>query len=216
MSLLSLRRPSSPWGCPDDLPDPNTARARPHKRPEGDGESSEGGRYRIWLLLGLVARHRRGDHSSIGEGEKQNQEKKSRRGNHRTTEKGGRGRTGPPRGKQIGRADLTASTPPLPSEGRVLSARQSEQALPLTLMLSNVSMMLAAQGGAKALVLHDSAHVRNFEVVAEIVVATVRGEGRSAGLLRSGHARSSALCLRRGVDVADVDVAARAALLLLL
>ena len=69
-------------------------------------------------------------------------------------------------------------------------------------------MMLAAQGGAKAPVLHDSAHVRNFEVAAEIVVAAVRGAGRSAGLLRSGHARSSALCLLRGVDVADV--AARA------
>ena len=78
----------------------------------------------------------------------------SRRGRtHRTTEKGGKGRTGPHRGKQIGRADLTASTPPLPSEGRVLSARQSKQALPLTLMLANVSVVLAAQGGAKALVL---------------------------------------------------------------
>lgn len=62
-NLSSLRLQSCPWGCPDGLPDPNTARARPHRRPEGDGESSEGGRYRIWLLLGLVARHRRGNHS---------------------------------------------------------------------------------------------------------------------------------------------------------
>ena len=52
---------------------------------------------------------------------------------------------GPYRGKGIGRADSTASTPPLPSEGRVLIARQSKkQDLQLMLMLSNVSMMLAA------------------------------------------------------------------------
>ena len=87
--MASLRPPSSPWGCPDDLSDPNTARARPHWRPKGDGESSEGGRYRIWLLLGLVARRRRGDHSSIGEGiESKIKRKVPSGGTHRTTEKG--------------------------------------------------------------------------------------------------------------------------------
>ena len=52
---------------------------------------------------------------------------------------------GPYRGKEIGRADSTASTPPLPSEGRVLIARQSKkQYLPRMFMLSKLSMMLAA------------------------------------------------------------------------
>ena len=47
---------------------------------------------------------------------------------------------GPYRGKEIGRADSTASTPPLPSEGRVLIARQSKkQYLPRMLMLSKLS-----------------------------------------------------------------------------
>ena len=69
-SLASLRRQSSPWGCLDDLSDPNTARARPHGRPEGDGESSEGvGSYRICLLLQLVAHLSRdhADQSSVGD-----------------------------------------------------------------------------------------------------------------------------------------------------
>ena len=99
VNLASLRLQSSPWGCPDDLSDPNTARARPHGRPKGDGESSEGGRYRIWLLLGLVARRRRGDHSSIGEGEKQIKRKVPSGETHWTTEKGERDRTGPHRGR---------------------------------------------------------------------------------------------------------------------
>ena len=47
---------------------------------------------------------------------------------------------GPYRGKEIGRAESTASTPPLPSEGRVLIARQSKkQYLPRMLMLSKLS-----------------------------------------------------------------------------
>ena len=61
----------------------------------------------------------------------------------------GRGKTKdkkrPYRGKEFGRADSTASTPPLPSEGRVLIARQSKkQYLPRMFMLSKLSMMLAA------------------------------------------------------------------------
>ena len=49
---------SSQSGAPDVtcLPEHST-RARTRRTTVGGGESSEGGRYRIWLLLGLVARH---------------------------------------------------------------------------------------------------------------------------------------------------------------
>ena len=100
-NLSSLRLQSSPWGCPDGLPDPNTARARPHRRPEGDGESSEGGRYRIWLLLGLVARHRRGNHSKyIGEGMKVKMVERSEKQVVGRPNRGKNNTKGPYRGKK--------------------------------------------------------------------------------------------------------------------
>ena len=43
----------------------HSTRARTRRTTVGGGESSEGGRYRIWLLLGLVARHWRGSHSKL-------------------------------------------------------------------------------------------------------------------------------------------------------